>query len=817
MAEAAAAAKKAIAVADTGEVDAADARALLVRVEKNKKAADEQARLRVEDDACFAEMMAINERSGRRAVLVGTDDATAQRKEMDDELSAFFSRRFGSVDQGVAKMAASPHAGRYASLLTGWARTRKDFGADWQTLNRAARTIDPSFCEIHDAVVADAKALHAVIAKYPDMPARMAAQVGYRLVQLGEPESAIRLLQDHCERSPEHYLTHAALAASAERLNQPELAGRHASAMLALRPNSLGWTLLARAQAAQRDLHSAVRSARNALEDNAKSPIAYYDLADYLRKLRDFDGAREALDRFFEFEPDHSGGYVRLAHVQLNAGQPALPAAQRAVELGPQNPRAHVVLSFALQSVGRLEESLVAARRGAELDENDALARWSVGLALTDLGRDKEAVVEYRRALALDPEVEAGQNNLSSALLRVGDPDGAIRAARIAIEQQPTNRKAHYNLGLALKTKQDYRGAVAALRTALSFDKNDAWTVAHLAMALGGLGDRAGAFEMNRRAAELFRAEGSHGEAGAALMAVNDYQGAEAELRFAARKDPDNAHHLGNFAFVLLRNDKVDEAIRVLHTCIRLDPGNPKSLHNLSIARHMQHDLKRAVDCASRAIEISPRYAPARFSLGRTKEELGDLPGATQAFQAAVSLAPKDAKYRRWLGRALLYQGKLDRAEPTLRQAAALGDAVAPWLLFLAEMMRRPDVVEGTAEPANAKEALALAFIAQFVRKDYAAAVRHYQRAFPDLEEMVRNPNEGLRFQAAQAAVLAGEHAQAIEWLYADLEAWRQYPQARRARVMVRVWERKLKDARGRKEYRKFWGDVDAFLEELPR
>jgi serine/threonine-protein kinase len=101
-----------------------------------------------------------------------------------------------------------------------------------------------------------------------------------------------------------------------------------------------------------------------------------------------------------------------------------------------------------------------------------------------------------------------------------------------------------------------------------------------------------------------------------------------------------------------------------------------------------------------------------------------------------------------------------------------------------------PDVLNGKVQPADTAERLALAQFCQEHKQRYAAAARFYAETFAAEPKLSGDQPSRLRYNAACVAALAGcgegedakslgdkEQArlrrQALDWLQADLAAWR--------------------------------------------
>jgi serine/threonine-protein kinase len=148
-----------------------------------------------------------------------------------------------------------------------------------------------------------------------------------------------------------------------------------------------------------------------------------------------------------------------------------------------------------------------------------------------------------------------------------------------------------------------------------------------------------------------------------------------------------------------------------------------------------------------------------------------------------------------------MQKGQFLHALPELRRGHALGSRNPHWPYPSAQWVRNaerlaeletrlPRLLKGQEQPVDAAERLTLAFFCQEHKQLYAAAARWYAGAFTTDPQLLAGPPTVQRYKAACAAALAGcgqgqdavglkakERArlrgQALEWLRADLEAWR--------------------------------------------
>jgi len=197
--------------------------------------------------------------------------------------------------------------------------------------------------------------------------------------------------------------------------------------------------------------------------------LAYLKLGDRTRQL-------EAAERALACNP-HSEWACRLqfdALHALNRHKQALAAAERAVELAPSEPLAHVCLVQGLLAMHRsrgLLFSLPSQRRELraraehliELAPSRSVAHQMRGLVALHQRKLRDAEESFRRALALDPESAVDLNNLGVALLRQKRNKEALEAFEGAARLDPNLTIARNNLALGIKRHVTTVGGILAL------------------------------------------------------------------------------------------------------------------------------------------------------------------------------------------------------------------------------------------------------------------------------------------------------------------------------------------------------------------
>jgi serine/threonine protein kinase len=295
----------------------------------------------------------------------------------------------------------------------------------------------------------------------------------------------------------------------------------------------------------------------------------------------------------------------------------------------------------------------------------------------------------------------------------------------------------------------------------------------------------------------------------------------------------------------------------------KLGAGNHFTLttkNNLAALYLDQRKLDQAERLLKEIVALDPKYESAQRNLGKALRENGKIDEAIFVFQTVTSLNPDSAEAHCDLGDVLFRQGRFVEALAARRRGHELGSKSPGWRYPSGEWVRKaellveldaklPKILNGEVQPADAAERIALAQMCQKdFKKLYVAAVRLYREAFglePATAEKLGMP--GSRYDAACAAALAGCHQgndaneigddertrlrkQALEWLRADLAAFRQLldkqPDQARAFVAQQMsgWlqDNDFAGVRGstalaklsvaeRAEWTKLWQDVAAF------
>ncbi len=193
-----------------------------------------------------------------------------------------------------------------------------------------------------------------------------------------------------------------------------------------------------------------------------------FNLASDLAEKRQFEAAVPAWRKALELSPDDPRAHNNLGVALAETGKPdeALAEYRRSLKLNDASAQAHNNLGSVLAEQGSLDEALAQFQKAVELNPDNARAQINLGGALAEKSRGAEALEHLRKGVEIEPEFADGQNNLGAALARTGALDEAIPHLEKAAELQPQSVGAHYNLGRVLAAKSRFADATVQFEQA---------------------------------------------------------------------------------------------------------------------------------------------------------------------------------------------------------------------------------------------------------------------------------------------------------------------------------------------------------------
>ncbi len=140
---------------------------------------------------------------------------------------------------------------------------------------------------------------------------------------------------------------------------------------------------------------------------------------------------------------------------------------RRALEIRPEEAKAHADMGLALRELGDYPGALTHCAEAIRLDPGEFGPFFDMGMALSALGRSREAADYFVEARRRNPGAAQIHYYLGTELLKLGQADDAATSLSEAVRLAPDWPDAHFELGVVLAAKGDPGEAVGQYREAL--------------------------------------------------------------------------------------------------------------------------------------------------------------------------------------------------------------------------------------------------------------------------------------------------------------------------------------------------------------
>lgn len=293
---------------------------------------------------------------------------------------------------------------------------------------------------------------------------------------------------------------------------------------------------------------------------------------------------------------------------------------------------------------GRHAEALAMIQARPAGAPEDAAMMALHGLSLAALGRAGEAVGCFRRATELQPGDAGHWINLGNALRESGDNAAAIDALESAVARGASGPELDLNLGLAYLQANRMAEAAGRLERATRAMPGSVQPRIHLARSLSELGQQDAALQAITGIPLAALADADLlNQLGIVLNQCGDSAGAEDALKHALVLDPGLIEASQNLAAMYERQNRLDEATRLLDTLPDGVGNATLSLLRAKIAAREKDHPRALVHYrdAERAVLDDRLRIDLHFDRGKVHDSLGDVDAAMADFQAghAASLA----------------------------------------------------------------------------------------------------------------------------------------------------------------------------------
>jgi cellulose synthase operon protein C len=453
----------------------------------------------------------------------------------------------------------------------------------------------------------------------------------------------------------------------------------------------------------------------NAVQVDSRFAQAHYQLGQTYLKLGDSSRAFQELSRAVELAPDNYRAHIDLANLLVTA----------------RNPDGSPNQDYLKQARTHLD--LLHEKQPQNPEVFEAWADYYS--AQNNLGA---ALQEIQKAIAADPKRSESYLNLALLQLRSNLPDQAEINFKKAADLDPKAMNAQLALGGFYQSRNRMPEAEQQFKRAIELAPKDPApreALVRLYMAEGKKSDA----EALLKQAKIDLADNPEGYRmlGDFYFASGDIDKATAEYTSLSNEHPKNVDVKRNYIQLLILNKRLDEATKLNNELLKANAHDVVALVYRGQIQLAHNDAAGAVDALQQAIKNDPNNAAAHYQLSIAFDMQHNEARAESELREAVSLNPGYTQAQIPLANLELRRGDLDALMQTAQQIIA-GAPQAPegyMLRALAEMNRQKysdaqqDLTKAMGLAPGSPAPYAQMGNLYFAQKQYSEAIKFYQQA----------------------------------------------------------------------------------------
>ncbi len=369
------------------------------------------------------------------------------------------------------------------------------------------------------------------------------------------------------------------------------------------------------------------------LTANANMGMLYMGEEQYPLAVRSFEaaGAAHSTDAVLVME-------LSAAYFGAGNAEAGLRTAQQASHLAGTNARIHYSLAVILAQSGEYPQALDEFRfiPAADLD---ATAHLNLGMTLSKLHRYDEARKAYTDAIRQNPSDPEAYLHIGVDAAAAGDMASAVDWLTQAHDKAPERTEISAALAEVLINTRNFESARSVLGEALRTEPDEP----ALQEALGDLDLNQDNFSEAAEAYErVIKAVPGDAHAQLALvkchLGLNQTDEAEKELGAILAADPDNSEAMALRGRLALTVNQPDIALDWIHRALASDPHNLTANEDYASLMLKSGKPEEARTTLAKLVEWSPANPRYHYLLGQALEKTGDSAGAQKEFETSQKL-----------------------------------------------------------------------------------------------------------------------------------------------------------------------------------
>jgi tetratricopeptide (TPR) repeat protein len=195
-------------------------------------------------------------------------------------------------------------------------------------------------------------------------------------------------------------------------------------------------------------IEEAVASFQQVIAAKPNDPDAYYNLGTLNLRKKNYEAARDYIERALQLRPDYPEAWNNLGMIAAQSGRSneAVLDFQRSLDLRPRYTVALLNLGNLYRSQKVFEKAEECLKKALELEPNDAEVNYGLGMLYAQQGKINDASDYLQRSIAIRPDYPEALNNLGVLFVRNQQYEEAEDQFKTAIRIAPSFDQSYLNL-----------------------------------------------------------------------------------------------------------------------------------------------------------------------------------------------------------------------------------------------------------------------------------------------------------------------------------------------------------------------------------
>lgn len=386
----------------------------------------------------------------------------------------------------------------------------------------------------------------------------------------------------------------------------------------------------------------AVKYAQMASESDNENYIYDFIAGTAYMKNRDFEKAREPLERALEKSPDNLGTLNSLGtcYMALGKSEDAINAYKKALELNPKSVMAYFNIGSAYQIQQNHEMACEYFTKAIELEEDEGFIT-ALAMSEVKLGRYESALKHYKQLALMCPGKENYKYNIVTCYEALGEFQTAIKMLEEMVYVNPKfTLPAQKLASLYIKTNQLMK-AKEIYDNILLKNKVTAEILHQYAILSSSLCDTDTAEKMLKKVIRMNpEIAKAHKDLGIIYLNKRLFDYARDEFEIAMKLAPNDFEILfeyGNFLYSISENR---EAERYYTEALEVEPKNVLALTFMALNKLILNQIDEAYNYIMKALKVQPHHEYVQFCAGRILFAKGEYEEAKRYLIRAVEQNP---------------------------------------------------------------------------------------------------------------------------------------------------------------------------------